>query len=186
MKKFNSKFSQKDEYFDSDKFKSKLRTHAIKGAGATLLSGFSTFFFQTIGVVILARLLNPEDFGLVAMVTSIYLFFRVLRGFGLLDATLQEKEINHKKISTLFWVNVFFGILTTLIFIAVGPIISWFYKEPRITSIAMIISLDLFFGGFATQHRALLKRNFQFYKDAVIDIPATIIGFGTAILLAWY
>ena len=174
-----------EEYFHSDQYRSSLRKHAVKGAGATIISTFSTFIIQMIGVVILARLLKPSDFGLVAMVASSYAFFRVLRNLGLTDATIQEKEINHKKISTLFWINVSFSILLTLTFMAFGPLISWFYKEPRVTSIAILFSLDLFFGGLATQHRALLKRNFQFYKDAAIEIPAAMIGFGTAIYLAW-
>jgi O-antigen/teichoic acid export membrane protein len=186
MKIYNSKSSNNEEYFQLEKFKDNLKAHAVKGAGASLISGFSTFFIQTIGVVILARLLKPADFGLVAMVTSIFVFFRVLRGFGLTDAMLQEKEIDHKKISTLFWINVAFNIFLTLLFAAFGPMFSWFYHEPKITLIAIVISLEIFFGGLATQHRALLKRNFQFYRDAAIDIPSAIFGFGTAILLAWY
>jgi PST family polysaccharide transporter len=71
-------------------------------------------------------------------------------------------------------------------FMALGPVISWFYGDERITWIAVVISLDLLFGGLATQHRALLKRNFQFYRDAAIEIPSALLGFGTAIFLAWY
>jgi PST family polysaccharide transporter len=181
----NSESSRGDEYFDSEYFGTNLKNHAVKGAGATLVSSFSTFFIQMSGVVVLARLLKPNDFGLVAMVTSIYGFFQMLRNFGLTEATIQEKEINHKKISTLFWVNVAFSIFITLVFMALGPFISWFYKEPRITWIAIVISLDLFLGGLGTQHRALLIRSFQFYKNVAIEIPAAIMGFGTAIFLAW-
>ena len=155
------------------------------GAGATVLTSFSVFFIQLFGVIILARLLKPSDFGLVAMVTSIYGFFQRLRNFGLTEATIQEKEINHNIISSLFWVNVAFSILITSIFMALGPIISWFYNEPRISLIAIVISLDLFFGGLATQHQALLIRNFKFYKNAAIEIPSAVIGYGSAIILAW-
>jgi PST family polysaccharide transporter len=181
----NSKYSRGGQYFLSEHFRSNLKEHAIKGAGASLVSSFSTFFIQMLGVVVLARLLKPSDFGLVAMVTSIYGFFQMIRSFGLTEATIQEKEINHKKISTLFWVNVAFSILITLIFMILGPLISWFYKEPRITWIAIIISIEGFLGGLGTQHRALLIRNFHFYKNAAIQIPSVIIGFGTAIFLAW-
>jgi len=186
MKIRKSKVSKGEEYFHADEFRSNLRKHAVRGTGATLVSQFSTFFIQMVGVVFLARLLTPEDFGLVAMVLAIYAFFRLLRNFGLIDATIQEKELDHRKVSTLFWVNAGFSVLITLIFMALGPVISWFYREPRITWIALVISLDLFFGGLATQHRALLKRNFQFYKDAAIEIPSALVGFGAAIFLAWY
>jgi PST family polysaccharide transporter len=65
-----------------------------------------------------------------------------------------------------------------------GPVISWFYDEPRIKFIAIIISLDLFFGGLTTQHRALLIKNYHFYKNAFIGIIATILSYGIAIFLA--
>jgi len=178
--------SRGEEYFNSNEFRSNLRKHAVRGAGATMVSQFSSFIIHMVGVVFLARLLTPEDFGLVAMVAAIYVFFRLLRNFGLTDATIQEKELDHRKVSTLFWVNAAFSVLITLSFMALGPVISWFYNEPRITWIAVVISLDSFFGGLVTQHRALLKRNFQFYKNAAIEIPAALGGFGTAIFLAWY
>ena len=181
-----SRPSNGEEYFHADEFRFNLRKHAVRGTGATLVSQFSSFIIQMVGVVFLARLLTPEDFGLVAMVLAIYAFFRLLRNFGLTDATIQEKELDHRKVSTLFWVNTAFSVLIMLGFMALGPVISWFYHDPRITWIAIVISLDLFFGGLATQHRALLKRNFQFYKDAAIEIPSALVGFGTAIFLAWY
>ena len=181
--KFNS--NRGEEYFRSDSFTSDLKNHAVKGVGLTLVSSFGTFFIQIPAVAILARLLEPNDFGLVAMVTAIYGFFQGLRYFGLLEATIQEKEINHEKISTLFWVNVAFSILITIIFMALGPLLSRFYGEPRITWIAIIISLDLFIGGLGTQHRALLARNFEFIENTGIEIASTIIAYGTAILLAW-
>ncbi len=172
------------QYFDSEQFRANLRRHAVKGTGATLVSQFSTFFIQMTGVVVLARILTPEDFGLVAMVTAIYTFFRLMRNFGLTDATIQEKELDHGKVSTLFWVNAAFAGVMTLGFMALGPVIAWFYGEPRVTWIAVIISLDLFFGGLATQHRALLKRNFQFYRDAAVEIPSALLGYGAAVFLA--
>ena len=113
--------SNGEEYFRSDEYRSNLRKHAVRGTGATLVSQFSTFFIQMVGVVFLARLLTPEDFGLVAMVLAIYAFFRLMRNFGLIDATIQEKELDHRKVSTLFWVNAAFSVLIMLIFMALGP-----------------------------------------------------------------
>ncbi len=181
----DSRASHGQEYFDSEEFRANLRKHAVRGAGATLITQFSSFLIHIVGVAFLARLLTPDDFGLVAMATAIYVFFRLLRNFGLTDATIQEKELNHRKVSTLFWVNAVFSVLITLAFIALGPVIAWFYNDPRITGIAAVLSLDLFFGGLATQHRALLKRTFQFYRNAAIEIPAALAGFGAAIFLAW-
>ena len=63
---------------------------------------------------------------MVAMVLAIYAFFRLLRNFGLTDATIQEKELDHRKVSTLFWVNAAFSVLIMLSFMALEPAIPWF------------------------------------------------------------
>lgn len=175
-----------DRYFNTEKVKSDLRKLSIKGAGATVFNQVTTYGIQMIGTIILARLLTPDDFGLVAMVLAIYVFFRMFRNLGLIDATVQKEEINHQQISTLFWINTAFGLAVTLSFMALAPLIAWFYKEPQLNLITVIISLDFVFGGLSTQHRALLKRNLQIYRWSANEIGATIISVALAIMLAWH
>lgn len=135
--------------------------------------------------MVLARLLVPSDFGLVAMVTVIS---SILVEFGTLrlgDATVQKEEINHQLVSTLFWINVALCTALALLFIAVSPFIAWFYKEPRLKAITMIIAGGFIFSGLSIQHAALLRRRLEFYKLTSITIAATIICDGMAIVLAW-
>lgn len=176
--------TSKQDYFDIGHIKSDLKNKAFQGATAAIFSQVSIYLIQMAGVMVLARILTPEDFGLVAMVTAIDVFVRMFRNLGLMDAIVQKEEINQKQVSTLFWINAAFGVSLTLFFMSMAPLIAWFYKEPRLTLIAILISLDYTFGGISTQHRALLKRNLQMYRWAANEISATTIGFGVAIVLA--
>lgn len=185
MNEDKPKLSNKFDYFDTKSVKSDLKNKAFQGASGAVFSQVSVYLIQMIGVIFLARLLTPEDFGLVAMVTSIDVFVRMFRNLGLMDAIVQREEISHKQVSTLFWLNAAFGLSLTLIFMAMAPLIAWFYNEPRLLLIAILISLDYVFGGISTQHRALLKRNLQMYRWAANEIAATTIGFCIAIFLAW-
>jgi O-antigen/teichoic acid export membrane protein len=174
-----------DAYFDSITERSDLKRRAIQGAGAMIFTSSSSFIIQLFSTVILARLLSPTDFGLIAMVLTIHSFLQMIRNLGLLDATVQREDINHKLISTIFWINILFGIFLSLTFIAVSPIVAWFYKEPRLPLIILFMSVDYIFGGLCTQHRALLRRSLQLYRWAAIDIISSVVSFGLAIFLAW-
>jgi len=185
MKVSKSNLSHNNEYFHTEKLKADLRKRAVVGAGATVFSQVSVYGIQMIGVIILARLLTPDDFGLIAMVMAFFVIFKMFRNLGLTDATIQKDEINHKQISTLFWINIAFSLVVTLFFMSLSPLIAWFYKQPSLKLITIVISLDFIFGGISTQHRALLKRNLQMYRITAIQVGGTFISFTTAIVFAW-
>ena len=172
------------KYFNEIQSSSNLKKDAIRGAGFTVFSQLANQGIQIVSTIILARILDPEDFGLVAMVVSVFLFFKMFRSGGLLDATIQKEKISHSQISTLFWINLGLGCGLTVIFIALSPVLSLFYKDPRIRNIAILISIDFVLAGLSAQHRALLKRNFEFHKTTAIEIIATSLSFATAIALA--
>jgi len=185
MQAFESKSSSADEYFKTDHLKTALRESAVRGAGATVFSQVLTYGIQMISTIVLARLLTPDDFGLVAMVIYIFMLFKMYRNLGLIDATIQKEKINHRQISTLFWINLVFSIVIALVFMALGPLIAWFYNEPKLKSIASVISVVFVFGALSTQHEGLLKRNMQFYRITATLIIATTTSAITAIALAW-
>jgi O-antigen/teichoic acid export membrane protein len=138
-----------------------------------------------VGVIVLARLLSPSDFGLVAMVTVITEVFYVFKDLGLSYATIQEPKINHDQVSTLFWINLAFGIIVAAIIIMISPVIAWFYHKPQLQLITIISSINFLFVGLSTQHLALLKRNMAFVSIAIVDIAAAFISTVLAIGLAW-
>ena len=144
------------------------------------------FLLQTGSTVVLARLLTPQDYGLIAMVTAITGFVALFKDMGLSMATIQKAEINHSQVSTLFWINVAVSLVLALILAVVAPVISWFYGEPRLTWITLALAGTFIFSGLTVQHQALLRRQMRFSVLAVIEIVSMCIGIIAAIVLAWY
>jgi len=184
MSDSETKISIRYEYFNTDHLKSDLKKRSVRGAGVTVFSRISIYCIQMISTIVLARILTPDDFGLIAMIA---VFSGILIEFGMLrlsDVTIQREIINHKQISTLFWINVVLCVALTLLLMAVSPLIARFYKEPRLELITIVIALSFIFNGLSVQHLALLQRNMQFYKFAINQIVATTISSIIAIILA--
>jgi len=174
------------EFFDTEYLKSDLKGRSVRGGAVTMTAQAIKFVLQTGSTVVLARLLTPQDYGLVAMVTAISGFVALFKDMGLSMATIQKAEINHSQVSTLFWINVAVSIVLALILVILAPIISWFYGEPRLTLIALALAGTFIFSGLTVQHQALLQRQMRFSALAAIEIGSLVIGIATAIILALY
>jgi PST family polysaccharide transporter len=96
--------------FDTEYLKADLKGRSIRGGAATISAQGAKFLLHTGSIVILACLLTPQDFGLIAMVTAVTNFVMMFKDMGLSMATVQRAEINHAQISTLFWVNTAIGV----------------------------------------------------------------------------
>jgi len=151
----------------------------------TLGSQGTQFLFQSVATVMLARLLTPSDFGLVAMVTAITGLGQAFVDFGLSEATIQRQEITHEQVSTLFWINVGIGLALMLAAVTLAPFMAWFYHEPRLKAITFVVSFTFLFGGLRVQHNALLKRQMRFLALALRDIAAYALAVPLAIIMAW-
>jgi len=144
------------------------------------------FFLMMGSTVILARLLTPEDYGVVAMVAVVTNFVMMFKDMGLSMATVQRDEINHGQISTLFGINVFIGLIIMLVMAALAPGVAWFYGKPELTLITLALAGTFIFGGLTIQHQALLRRQMHFGRLAVIEIAAMLNGVVAAVISAWY
>jgi O-antigen/teichoic acid export membrane protein len=143
------------------------------------------FVLQLASTVVLARLLTPADYGLVAMVTAITGLASAFQDFGLSEATIQRQEINHNQVSTLFWINAAVGLGLTLVTASLAPMLAWFYHEPRLRDIALSLSFTFLFSGLAVQHGALLKRQMRFLSLGIRDVASYALALPVAIILAW-
>ena len=173
-------------YFDRGQVDSQLRLKALQGASATVIAQISNFTISTLGTILLARLLSPDDFGLIAMVL---IFSLVLQNFGtngFTELIIQRPDISHRQVSTLFWINVIVNFILSLLLFAASPLLAWFYREPRLIGIISVISTSILFSALSTPHLALLQRNMQFHKTAMNTILASLLSVGVAVLLALY
>lgn len=162
-----------------------LKGRSVRGGAITLiLQGFK-FAFQLGSTVVLARLLTPADFGLVAMVTAVTGFVAMFKDLGLSQATVQRQHITHAQVSTLFWINVALSVVLMLAVMGLAPLITWFYDEPRLAPITLALAATFIFGGLTVQHGALLIRQMRFATASAIDVGSMAIGVLAAVLIAY-
>lgn len=157
----------------------------------SLHGGAITVFAQAINTAVqigtticLARLLVPEDFGLVAMISALTGFANVLMDLGTRDAAVQRPQITQEELSTLFWLTTGLGALFTGVVLAAAPLIGEFYQEERLVSIAQFWGLTFVITALSCQHSAILRRKLMFQKVALIEVAANVLGAATAIGMA--
>lgn len=170
--------------FKTEHLKKDLKRKAVRGGSLTVGGQAAKFALRLGSLAILARLLTPEDYGLMAMTIVVSGLMGVMRDGGLIHATVQKESINHEEISLLFWINVGIGLTVSVALVAVAPLVSLIFHEPRLTALLSLLSITFLLGGCDVQHKALLRRNMRFGALAVIDILSMAIGIGVAIAMA--
>jgi PST family polysaccharide transporter len=159
-----------------------LKERIIRGGAARLGSQLVSLALRMGAVVMLARLLDPQDFGLVSMVMTFTGVLACLRDFGLSAAAVQQSDITWDQHSTLFWINVLLGALLALVILAGAPAIAAFYHEPRLLWVAAVLGTAFLFNALGIQHSALLQRQMRFTAMAAISVVSLMVG--TAIAVA--
>ncbi|HEY4270906.1 MAG TPA: lipopolysaccharide biosynthesis protein [Candidatus Udaeobacter sp.] len=172
------------QHLATDHLLPNLRQRTISSGMITATSQGAQFFLNLAYIMVLARLLAPQEFGLVAMVMVVMDFLRIFQDMGLSTATVQRQEITHAQVSNLFWVNVAVGGAMTLLLAASAPAIAWFYREPHLVGITLALSLTFLLASSAAQHIALLNRQMRFRAIAAIDIVSMFVGYVTGIGMA--
>ena len=175
----------KEYFFRTDHLMADLKGRSVRGGAVTLTAQGVKFALQMGSTMILARLLTPADFGLVAMVTAVTGFVAMFKDAGLSMATVQREQITHAQVSTLFWINVALSLVVMLVIAALAPPIAWFYGEPRLVWITLALSATFIFGGLTVQHEALLRRQMRFTALAATEIGSMAAGIATAVIMAW-
>src|SRR5712671_1181844 len=173
-----------EAYFDDHKESKDLGRLALRGGIVSVAMQYGNGAFQMVAAIVLARLLAPKDFGLVAIVTVLTSFAPLLIDFGLGDATAQKSKITRSQVSSLFWISSGTGLAIAVVVAACSPVIAWTYREPRLEAIALCSSVTFVLFGVSNQHLALLRRTMQFGKIAKIQILSALIGVGVAIFMA--
>jgi|SRR5436190_7137150 len=173
-----------DEHINTDHLLPNLKLHTISGGAITLSAQAAKFVLNLAATVILARLLAPRDFGLVAMATAVTGFVAMFRHAGLSTPTVQREQLTHAQVSNLFWINLGLSAFCALVVAVLSPLIARFYHDSRITYITLALSTTFLIGGFRVQHLALLKRRMRFKAIAVIEVGSMAAGVVVGIVMA--
>lgn len=163
-----------------------LSVKAARGGIVMLFGQAIKITIQIVNLVILARLLKPEDFGLVAMVIAIFGVCDILLDFGLSTASIQVAKITKKQISNLFWINVLVGTGLALISFLLAQNLAAFYGRSELVLIAQAMSLTFIFNGVAAQYKAQLNRELQFKKIVSADILSVSVGIAIGVYCAYH
>ena len=161
-----------------------LRKNSVRGASYMSMARIGGLVLRIGSTGVLARMISQSDFGLLGMTAVFTNFLAIFMDVGLSQATIQRPEINHRQISTLFWINVALSLLITAIFAGSAPLIALFYKTPLLTTIIPVLALSFLFGGLGLQHSALLTRNMRYQLIALAEIGSSMAGVAVAILMA--
>jgi PST family polysaccharide transporter len=137
-----------------------------------------------LAAAILARLLSPDDYGLLGMVATITAFLQVLANLGLDQTTLQRRSLSQDQVSNLFWVNTVMGVFLFALMAVSGPLLSTFFGRSELSKIAFYMGATFLLSGLSIQPAATLRRRMRFRTLTFVELAAFIVGTIVAVLMA--
>lgn len=171
-----------------------MRKEFLSGVLYIGIAKYSSLFISLIVTAILARMLSPEEFGIVAIATVIIVFFNMLTEIGIGPAIVQNKELNKEDLSNIFSFTIWFGLVLSLIFVLLSKPIAIYYKTPILETISYLITINIFFNSIQIVPNALIHKdkNFKFiairsfyihFIGGLLSITSAFLGFGIYALL---
>jgi O-antigen/teichoic acid export membrane protein len=139
-----------------------LKQRTIRGGSARICAQAANFLLRVGSLMVLARLLSPQDFGLVGMITALTGVLNLFRDFGLSAASVQRATVTEEQTSTLFWINVLVGGILTMVALALAPVVAAFYREPQLLWVTSVLAIGFLLNGAGVQHSSILQRQMRF------------------------
>ncbi len=153
-----------------------LKRQSLRGSIATFFAQGTKMAVQIGSQVVLARLLFPAEYGLVAMAFPVVAFLQVFNDIGLGQALVQRPVLEQKQVSALFWLNLGVSLLLGLAVILISPLAAWAYGEHRLIALLAVLSVMLPIAGINVVPTALLTRQMRFVLTARNEIIAAMFG----------
>lgn len=162
-----------------------LKDKAAQGVKWTTFSTVFNALITFVQMIILARLLDPVDFGLMGMVLIVVGFGQIFSDMGLSSAIIYRQDTTRQQLSSLYWLNIISGVVACAVVLICTPIISSFYNESRLDKLIYLASLIFLITPLGHQYQILLQKDLQFNLLAGITILGSLINAIVAVLLAW-
>lgn len=157
---------------------------AARGAGVTFLGQITRVAMQMASVVILARLLGPTEYGLMAMVLVFIGVGEIFRDFGLSTAAIRAPSLSDAQRSNLFWINTAIGAGLAVTMALLAPAVGMLFDRDDVVPVARAAAVVFLINGLGTQLRADLVRRMRFGALAGIDVGAQVVAIAVAVVLA--
>lgn len=153
-----------------------LRTQAFSGARWTTFATATSTTTQLLQLVVLARILPPEAFGLMAMVTIVIGFAQAYADAGISSAIIYHQDITSEQLSSLYWLNILAGIVIFVVLWLLTPFIAGLFNEPQLTSLLHAVSVVFLIVPLGRQYEVLLQKELKFNLLARQEIIAAIVS----------
>jgi len=162
-----------------------LKKQAISGVKWTTISSIFNSIIQIVQLAILARILNPTDFGLMAIVMVVIGFSQIFIDMGLSNAIIYKQKITTEQLSSLYLLNILIGILFFVLLIISSPLIAKIYENQKLTPLINLVASTFLIKPWGQQFMVLLEKKLQFNAIAKTDIITRFISFVVVIVLAY-
>lgn len=126
--------------------------------------------------IIMARILNPDDYGVIGMLSIFLALSQAFVDSGFSNALIRKIDRTEKDFSTVFYFNILIGIVCYFVLFFLSPIIANFYKTPILESVTKVIAINIFFNSLVVVQRAKLTINIDFKTQTKASLLAVIIS----------
>lgn len=163
-----------------------LRKETVKGVAWSALERISTGGVLFIANLILARLLSPKDFGLLAVISIFVQIAQTFIDSGFSNALIQKKDRNQIDYSTVFYFNLVISCIFYIILYFGSPFIAKFFDNSQLINLTRVVGLNLLIGALVSVHKTRLTVNLQFKEQGLITLLSSVVAAIIAILLAYH
>ena len=182
----NYDFRNKADSLGSKPEYDRVRDASIRGAGVGVVTLSLKALIDFGSIIVLARLLTPADFGIVAMASTVLNLLRIVGDSGLVMASTQRLRLSEDQLSSLFWINTGVAACLCLLSAASAPLLVLIFGEPKVAAVTVVLSVTLLAIGVGAQHEAIMRRTMRYGMLHTLDVVSQAVGLATGVFLATY
>ncbi|NMH75163.1 MOP flippase family protein [Bacillus sp. RO2] len=155
----------------------------LSGAKWTALSTIIITVIQIVQFAILGNLLTKEQFGVVGMITTVVIFTQILLDMGFSAAIIQKEKVSDEQLSTLYWLNIFVGIILFIGLFFASPLIAGFYNQPELIPLIKVLGIMFLIAPIGQQFQYLLQKDLNFNLLSRIEVATNLASFISLLIM---
>ncbi|MBP6516971.1 MAG: oligosaccharide flippase family protein, partial [Chitinophagales bacterium] len=161
-----------------------IKKATVQGAAWNSATYIGSKLMVFITTIILARLLTPEDFGLLALGMILINYLDTVDGLGIADALIYRQSEQEHAYNVAFVINFLVGTVITIVGILAAPLVAQFFNEPRVTGILQVLALSYLISGIGSLIASRFRKELDFRSKFVVSVGKAVVKGGVSIILA--
>lgn len=163
-----------------------IKKQAVSGIKWTTVSTITLALSALLKISVLARFLEPADFGLMALITFVLGFMDLFMDMGITSAILHKQNITKQEYASLYWLNIGFSILLFALIVVLSPAIASFYNQFELNTLIPLSGIVIIFSAIGRQYKTIFQKDLKFKLMAIVDISSIAVSLVVAVILAIY